>query len=108
MFEQLRIRKQLEMNRRRLPRLGISPGVIDGDVQFEVSEIRAAVALGDVQGLGMRVTAIVKPGSLFETSHVDHKRVAVPLPNRVPEPGGIGILRERTAIGGKLPIQTEL
>src|SRR6266849_8174862 len=107
MFNELRIRKQLEMYSRSLPRLRISLRVIDRDVQFQGPEIRAAVAFGDMQRLRVGVTAIIKPGPLFETSGLDDKRVAIPLPDRVPEPGGIGILWEGTAIGENLPILIE-
>src|SRR6266404_6363055 len=49
MFNELGIRKQLEMHGRRLPGLRISLRVIDRDVHFQRSEIRAAEAFSDVQ-----------------------------------------------------------
>src|ERR1700731_3550596 len=107
MFDELRIRKQLEAYSHRLPGLRISLRVIDREVHFQVSEIRAAEAFSDLQRVRVRVTAIVQPGSLFESSRLDNKRVAFPLPDRVPEPGRIGILWERAAIGENLPILIE-
>src|ERR1700674_2140798 len=104
MFKELRIRKQLEMYSHRLPGLRISLRVIDRDVQFQGSEIRAAEAFGEVQRIRVGVTPIIKPGPLFETSRLHNKRFAFPLPDRVPDPGGIGILWERAAIGENLPI----
>src|SRR5882762_6678962 len=107
MFNELGIRKQLEMHSRRLPGLRISLRVIDRDVHFQRSEIRAAEAFSDVQRIRVGVTAIIQPGPLFETSRLNNKRVAFPLPDRVPEPGGIGILWERAAIGENLPVLIE-
>src|SRR5438876_6409028 len=48
-FDELRIRKQLEMHGHGLPRLRISLRVIDGDLQFHVPEIPAPEAFRDVQ-----------------------------------------------------------
>ena len=52
----------------------------------------------------MGMTAIIEPSPLFETGHIDDKRIAFPLPDRVPKPGGIRILWKRTTIGENLPL----
>src|SRR4029077_18001454 len=93
MLDKLALRHQLEMNRRRIPRLEICAWVIDGDVQIHAPEIEAAEAFRDVQLLGARGTDVVQPAALFETAHFDDERVPFPLPAGKAEPSGIGIFR---------------
>src|SRR5258708_15240974 len=105
MFKELRIRKQLEMYSHGLPGLRISLRVIDRDVQFQGSEIRAAEAFGDMQRIRVGVTAIIQPGPLFETSRLHNKRASFPLPDRLPEPCRIARLLGRGATAPKLRLR---
>src|SRR6266853_1758895 len=59
-FEKLSVGQQFVRHRDR-PRFCVSRGVINDDANVHVPKIVALEALGDVQGLSARVTAIVEP-----------------------------------------------
>src|SRR5579863_5948142 len=97
---------------RRMPkqreRLGIRPRIVDGDFEFQVSEIGPPVALDHVQFLGMRMTGEVKPEFIVEADRVYHQRVALPLAGRVPVPGWIGVLRMAASVQKDLPVRMDV
>ena len=68
-------------------------------VQIHVSEIAAVETLGDVKRFRLRMAFHVEPALVVEARAVHHQGVSVPMPDRVAEPGGIGIFRELAAVG---------
>src|SRR5207245_4599200 len=73
--------------------------IVEGHFQFQVSEVTAPEAFSNPKGLRLRMPANVEPPAVVEACGLDHQCVLFPVPNRVPQPGGIGILRKLPAIG---------
>jgi hypothetical protein len=85
------------------PGLGVGFGVVDGDLDIQVPEVGAAVALGDLAGVGQRAALDVQPSQIAESSGLDHQRVALPVARRVAVPPRVRILGQGPAIGKDLP-----
>ena len=64
-----------------------------------MSEVAAAKALCNVKRLSVRMPLNVEPASVVETRGVHHQRVALPVPNRVAHPSGIGIFGKLAPVG---------
>src|SRR2546422_8804435 len=103
MFGELGIRNQREPQGGG-PGLGIGLGIVNRDPDLQGSNITAPEALGEMQSVAMRVTAIIKPGFIGEADRVDNQGVALPLADRVSEPGGNAIVGKATAVGEDLAI----
>src|SRR5579875_1275871 len=54
-------------------------GIFDGDIDFEMAEIGAVVALGEVHVFAVRPTGGIEPGFVVETDGIDHEGIAIPL-----------------------------
>ena len=107
-LDEFRIRKQDEMYRNGLPRLGISLRIIDGKLQFHVSEIQAPESFSEVQCIRVGVTPVIEPALVIEPCRIHYKRIPFPLADRKAEPGGSGIFRQGPAVGENLAKLIEL
>src|SRR5690242_5329539 len=68
------------------PRLGVGLGIVDGDLDFQMSEIRTPETLDDPAGLGQRAALYIQPAHIFEVRRLDGERLAFPVASRVAEP----------------------
>ena len=72
-----------------------------------MAEVLAVKSFGYPQFLRVRVTG-VEPGFFIEPGVLDHQRVSLPMPDGIALPRGIGIFRQRTAVGKNLAKSIEL
>src|ERR1700674_5128060 len=84
------------------PGLGIRIRVLDDELQVHVPEIPAAVALGDLRRLGLRMPVHIQPAAIIQARGFDHERVSVPVPHRVAHVRGLRDGRQRA------PVQEDL
>src|ERR1035441_5323633 len=75
-------------------RMGLSEslGVVQSNIDAKVPQIRALVALGNMQLIAVRHPLPVQPGLIVEPYGIDNQSVAVPLGYRVPHPQRVQIL----------------
>src|SRR5437868_6056656 len=73
-----------------------------------MAEIRPAVALGDVQFIGMWYALTVKPGFVIESDGVDDKGVTVPFGNRIAHPQRLEVFRMTATIQKELTIAMDV
>src|SRR5262249_19779596 len=93
-LDQIGGRLQLEVLRRRGPRLCVGLRVVDGRDDFQITELRTADPLDDVERVAGGTSLLgVEPDLVVEPSGVDDERVAVPAAGRVSKPGGIHVRR---------------
>ncbi len=59
------------------PRLGIHLRIVDGNCNFQVIEVGAAVSLDDVQEIAVRPAGIVQPGSVVKSIGLSNKSIIV-------------------------------
>src|SRR5262249_30524558 len=67
-------------------RFGEGLGILQSDFHLKVPEIGSAVALDDMQFLGMRDALAVQPGFVVESDGIDDKRVTIPLGDGIAHP----------------------
>src|SRR5262245_55023687 len=72
-------------------RLGVGLGIVDGHIDFEVSEIGPSKTFDRFSGIGQRVPVDIQPAGIAEVRGLHNKRVTLPLANRVTIPPGIGV-----------------
>ena len=90
-FEKLGIRHQrffgLKSNR-----LGKCFRIVEGHFEVHVSEIAAVETFGGAEGFRVRVPDKIQPASVIVSSGRNHQGIALPVPNRMTQPGGIHLL----------------
>src|SRR5262245_35276092 len=62
------------------PRLRISLGVVDCNLNVQVPEVHPPETLGDMQRFGSRLTCLIQPCLSVEATGFDDERIAIPLP----------------------------
>src|SRR5215471_13640130 len=60
------------------PGLGVGFGIIDGDLDFEVSEVRAANLFPHFGRFGHHTSVPIDPRVVAQTDRVDHQSIAGP------------------------------
>src|SRR6476660_8816105 len=60
------------------PGLRISPGILDGELDFQVAQIHAVKSFGDVQHFRVRMTDVVEPRLIVEPHRVHHQIISLP------------------------------
>src|SRR5689334_17515103 len=104
-LQQLRVGAELQRHTNG-PRPLIELAVIDRHLQIEMTEVGTAEAFGEPQALTMRVADGVEPGFVVETRRFNNEVVANPTPDRISDPCGIRIARERPPVRKDLPVCT--
>ena len=92
---------------RHRPGPGVGFGIVDRKPHFHVPEIGAPESFCDVQRIAVCVAAVVKPRLFVDADGIDHQSVTLPFPDRIPEPRGIGVFRQRAAVSENLPMLIE-
>ena len=97
-LQQVRVRRQQPL---RFHREG--PGkhfrIVDGHFEIHVAEVATPESFGNAKRFGLRMSGAVEPALVVETRGGDDECVSLPSPDRVPQPGRIGILRKIATIG---------
>ena len=75
------------------PRARVCLGVVDSELDLEPAEIESAHAFGDLQHVGVRVSAVVQPCTIVDTDRFDDERIRVPAPDRVAKPRRVNVGR---------------
>src|SRR5579872_5144167 len=82
-----------------IPRLYVRPGIVDGDLDFEVAEASPGETLGDVRRLGLRMAlGSIRPRQSIEAEGVHDQRIAFPAPDGITQPGRLRVCRQWTAV----------
>ena len=82
-----------------LDRLGERSGVLQGEVNREMTEVGAPIPFDHVKHLGMRQTfAEENPRLVVEPGRIDDERVLLPCADGMPHPRGIRVVRVPSAI----------
>src|SRR5262249_161261 len=74
-------------------RAGEHSWIFDGNLRFEMSEIRATISLDHVEPVAVRVRFLIKPHVVHEIDPIDYQRVAFPVADGVSVPEQIRLLR---------------
>src|ERR1700682_2993402 len=101
-FEHFRIGSQLKPDIFS-PWLGVSLGVIDGDLNAQMPEVGACEALGDMHRVAVGMTCVIQPAPVVESSGIDNQRVSLPLTSRITIPGRQRDFGTAAAIHENLP-----
>jgi len=72
--------------------------------QIEVTKTPAPETLSDVELVGRWMAYEVEPRFAIEPGRVDHQYVLLPSADRIPQPGGISVVRQRSAIQKNLAV----
>src|SRR5438034_7309979 len=83
-------------------------GIVEGDLDIEMTEIAPAVALGPAESFRVWMAVVIEPRALGETVGFDDQRVAVPASHGVSHPTRIRILGELPAVQVNLAIREVL
>src|SRR5918993_1087017 len=86
------------------PRLRIRLWIVDGDLDFEVSEVGPPDSLTHLCGPRNHAAVPVDPEVVAKSDAVDHQRVAVPRRRRIALPRWIRRLGQRPAVGEDLAV----
>src|SRR5262245_23177719 len=87
---------------------GESLGVIEGDFDLKMAQVRTAVSLGDVQLFAMRHALAVQPRLVIEPDRVDDQNVAFPFRDRVAHPERLQIYGVPAAVQEQLPLAVHI
>src|SRR6266404_3690858 len=82
----------------------ISTRIVDCDFVHQCPKIFTSVTFDGVKLLSMRMAAKIEPELVVKPYGIDHQRVALPVPDGVPVPGWVGILRVLAPIHENLPV----
>src|SRR5215831_20508971 len=102
-LQEIRVKKQVVVLRNG-PGLGVNLGVVYGELDLQMSEIRAPEAFDNMKGIAVRTAAGKNPLVIIEARRIDNQRVAVPFSDGVSRPGGIGIFGKFASIHEDLAI----
>jgi hypothetical protein len=91
-FQQLGVRRQDVVDADR-ERFGVGLGIVNGHLDFHVSEIPSRESLHEMQRFATRMPHYVERGSVIKANCVDHQRLPLPSADGVTEPGRLGIHR---------------
>src|SRR4029453_4220417 len=103
-LQQFRVCRQLCLERNR-PRSRVRPWVLQRDLNFQMAEVGAAITFHHAQRFRVRMTVTIQPRPVIESDAFDHKRVALPAPNRIAHPTWIGLGLQRAAVQEDLTIR---
>src|SRR5881396_2018663 len=85
------------------PRLGVGFGILDRDLDFQVSEVHPAEPLRSLGGIRQRVAFSIQPLPVPKAGCLHDQGVAFPPPNRVTVPGSLIDRGQEPPIGEDLP-----
>src|SRR5712691_2840999 len=84
-------------------RLRVHLRIVKSHFPIQVSEIAASETFREAQRVAMRMAQPIESGSVVEAGGLDHKRIALPAPNRVAqESRKIELLGKLAAVGEDL------
>ena len=86
------------------PGRGVSFGIVDRNLDFEVPVVRPPDPLDHFALLREWISAGIQPEIVAETGGLHHQRVTIPFTGRVAVPGRSGILGERPSVGEDLAV----
>src|SRR5262249_32046569 len=69
------------------PRFRVGAGIVDGGFVVQGTFVGPRVLLDDVHLVGMGMAEIIQPRSFIEPDDIDYECIALPMPDRVSEPG---------------------
>jgi len=85
------------------PGVCVGDGVLDGDVDEQMTEVGASEPLGDDERFRVRVAVVVEPGLIIESGGSDYQDVAFPLSSRITQPRRWSIGLQRASVHIDLP-----
>src|SRR5512142_3195242 len=97
-FEQLHVRGPPPQRNTYCERTGEHGWILDRGLVFQRVLGRQPKSLDDMSYGSPKIAGLVQPALPVQSTHLDHERIAVPVPSRIAIPCGI-ILEERTAVG---------
>src|SRR5262249_5582476 len=86
------------------PRLLVGLRIIDRELQINVAEIRTVESLDDVQGVAVRMAAIIEPRLFLDADSIDDQRISFPFADRVSVPRWVPLGRQWPSIGEYLSV----
>src|SRR5580704_4010243 len=91
-----------------VPGLGISAGIVYGDIDHHLAKLRPGKPLDDVSLRGSRMSIGIQPNLIVHAHGVHHQRVAIPAAYRIAPPGIHHILVMRAAVEKNLAIAVDV
>ena len=71
---------------------GVRLGIVDRDIDSQRAVVQTLEALGELRGVSQRAPSDVEPPTIFQSSRLDHERIALPLPHGIAVPRRLRIV----------------